>query len=88
LGVGSHIAFRTAPQHWRREQRERRELALRRLTDLTRQAETVRDVQQAETSTWQASNYRHYSVPVGLRLDAARRVIREAREAAANESKG
>jgi hypothetical protein len=36
VGIGSHIVFHTAPQYWHRSARERREQALRRLDNLTR----------------------------------------------------
>jgi len=80
LSLGSHLAVRTAPTHWQRGQRERRERALRRLADVVREAEPTQQKPLA-SGTWQAAEFSRYFVPVGLRLDQARRVIREAQEA-------
>jgi hypothetical protein len=80
FSLGSHLAVRAAPTHWQRGQRERRERALRRLADVVREAEPPAPKPLA-SGTWQAAEFSRYFVPVGLRLDQARRVIREAQEA-------
>jgi len=87
LSLGSHFAVRAAPTHWQRGQRERRERALRRLADVVREAEPPQP-RPLTTGTWQAAEFSRYFVPVGLRLDQARRVIREAKEAEQTDSLG
>jgi hypothetical protein len=87
VSLGSHLVFHAAPQHWHRAQRERREQALRRLDNLTRQISELKqpvgsELEQPvdETPAWQSSDYSRFFVPSGLRLEQARRVIREARD--------
>jgi hypothetical protein len=87
FSLGSHLAVRAAPAHWQRGQRERRERALRRLADVVREAEPAQQKPLA-SGTWQAAEFSRYFVPVGLRLDQARRVIREAQEAEKIEGSG
>jgi hypothetical protein len=66
IGLSSHIAI----QHRHGVKQERRESAQRRLGGLSR---------HNEVPAGYASDYSRYYVPVGLRLEQARRVIREAR---------
>ena len=80
FSLGSHLAVRAAPAHWQRGQRERRERALRRLADVVREAEPPAP-KPLSSRTWHSAEYSRYFVPVGLRLDQARRVIREAQDA-------
>jgi hypothetical protein len=78
VSLGSHIVFHAAPQRWHRADRERRDRALRRLDNLTRQIEILKQP-DPEPPAWQAADYSRYFIPSGLRLEQARRVIREAR---------
>src|SRR6476646_7252716 len=74
VGIGSHIVFHTAPQYWHRSARERREQALRRLDNLTREIAVLKEP-EADNAVWQSADYSRFFVPQGLRLEQARRVI-------------
>lgn len=85
--LGSHLALRTAPAPWNRAKRERREQTLRRLADVVRSAQPPQPLVRLEPNTWHAADFSRYFVPMGLRLDQARRVVREAREADKREAR-
>jgi hypothetical protein len=80
LTLGSHLAVRSAPGRFQRAERHRREQALRRLNDVVRNAKPLEAPRPLAPGTWQAADFSRYFVPVGLRLDQARRVVREARD--------
>src|SRR5690349_16317606 len=87
VGIGSHIVFHTAPHYLHRADRDRREQALRRLDNLTREIAVLKDP-ETDAPAWQASDFSRFFVPAGLRLEQARRVIREARELPTDEETG
>ena len=80
FSLGSHLAVRTAPAHFQRAERQRREQTLRRLSEVVRNAQPAEPARPLADGTWQAADFSRYFIPVGLRLDQARRVIREARD--------
>jgi hypothetical protein len=73
-GIYVHLIFRVAPQ------RKRQETARRRLNGLRREAERPDGSITRTATTWRAPELRRYYVPTGLRLEQARRTIRQARE--------
>lgn len=87
FSLGSHLAVRSAPSHWQRAERERRQRMLDRLAEVARNAERPRPLAPLQPGVWQAAEYSRYFVPMGLRLDQARRVVREGREAEKADSR-
>jgi hypothetical protein len=77
---GSHLIFHAVPYYWRRAARSRRELGLRRLDELALKSHALERSPDLGPAGWQASAYRRYYVPVGLRLTDARRIVRRAHD--------
>ena len=75
IGLSAHIVV----QHRRGVRHKRRESALRHLGDLSRHIEVPEESRPANEPAGQAFDASRSFVPVGLRLEQARRVIREAR---------
>ena len=76
VGLSSHLAI----QHRRGLRQERRDAALRHLGELSRHMEVFNESRPANDPSAHAFDFSHYYVPVGLRIEQARRVIHKTRE--------
>lgn len=85
-GLVSNAMSHTIAHYWRRAGRQRREAALRHLDEVAMQVHGFKRPPASTAPKWESAAYRRYYIPAGLHLEQARRVMREARQQAAEEN--